>query len=94
MLYRLLLIIKLYLISLEFKSNVFTYSNNNKFGGNNMYLHEKEILSIEDLCEILNIGKNTAYSLLSNSQIKAFRIGRIWKIPRQALIDYIQSSLS
>lgn len=35
-----------------------------------------DILTIEDLCLTLNIGKNTAYMLLQTQQIQAFRIGR------------------
>lgn len=52
-----------------------------------------ELLSIEDLMELLNVGKNTAYSLLETSKIKAFKIGRIWKVPRKAVEDYIYSEV-
>lgn len=48
-----------------------------------------DLITIEDLCEILSIGKNTAYRLLKNREISAFRIGRIWKIPRKSVSDYI-----
>ena len=37
------------------------------------------------------VGKNTAYILLSTGELKAFRINRVWKIPRQAVTDYILS---
>ena len=50
-----------------------------------------EILDIEDVCDILNIGKNWAYRLLTEQKIQAFKIGRNWKIPKAALIDYISS---
>lgn len=59
--------------------------------------HEQygDLITIEDLCEILSIGKNTAYRLLKENKIKAFQIGRIWKIPKQSVMDYIyQNSLS
>ena len=48
-----------------------------------------EILNIEDLCEILLIGKNAAYRLLDSGEIKGFRFGRKWKISKTALEDYI-----
>lgn len=38
----------------------------------------EEILTIDDLCEILMIGKNLAYQLLTEKKIKAFRIGKKW----------------
>ena len=41
-----------------------------------------DMITISDLCEILAIGTNSAYQLLRTNQIKAFRIGRVWKIPR------------
>ena len=50
-----------------------------------------EMISLDDLCEMLSIGKNTAYRLLKTNQIKAFKIGRIWKIPRDAVSQYVIS---
>ncbi|MBR4026501.1 MAG: helix-turn-helix domain-containing protein [Lachnospiraceae bacterium] len=50
-----------------------------------------DMISIDDLCEMLTIGKNTAYHLLKTNQIKAFKIGRIWKIPRNSVSDYVVS---
>lgn len=49
-----------------------------------------DIITVEELCEILMIGKNTAYILLSSGQIKAFRNGTRWKIPKVAVIEYIR----
>lgn len=48
-----------------------------------------DILNIEDLCEVLLIGKNAAYKLLESGEIKGFRFGRKWKISKEALEDYI-----
>ena len=48
-----------------------------------------EILMVEELMELLYIGKNTAYQLLQSDQIRAFRIGRVWKIPKEAVSEYI-----
>lgn len=57
-----------------------------------MYNNEShDLISIDDLCEILFIGKNAAYHLLNTGEIKAFRIGRNWKIPRLSVINYIRS---
>lgn len=50
-----------------------------------------DMISIKDLCEMLAIGKNTAYHLLKTNQIKAFKIGRIWKIPRESVSEYVLS---
>lgn len=51
---------------------------------------EQSLITVEELCEILMIGKNAAYQLLKTGKIKCFRIGRIWKIPRDSLNKYIR----
>ena len=54
-----------------------------------------DLITVDELCNMLAIGKNTAYNMLNTKKIKAFRIGRTWKIARQDVIDYIyQSSCS
>ena len=50
------------------------------------------IVNLDELCEQLSIGKNTAYDLLRSGQIKAFRIKRIWKIPQASINEYILSA--
>ena len=51
------------------------------------------ILSLEELCEQLSIGKNAAYELLRSGKIKAFRIKRIWKIPQTSVNEYTQTAI-
>ena len=50
------------------------------------------IMTVNELCETLLIGKNTAYKLLISGELKGFRIGRIWKIPRDSLNEYIKQA--
>ena len=52
-------------------------------------LKANEIITIEQLMDMLNIGKNTAYKLLDSKAIKAFRIGNKWKIPLSSVYSYI-----
>lgn len=49
-----------------------------------------DLITVDELCELLSIGKNSAYFLLNSGEIKAFRIGRIWKISREAVWGYIK----
>lgn len=49
-----------------------------------------DILTIEELCGILMIGRNRAYELLKTGQISGFQLGRNWKIPKIALEDYLK----
>ena len=62
----------------------------NHLKGDLIMLNEySEILTVEDVMEILNIGKNAAYDLFRNGEIKCFRLKNRWKIPKQSVIDYI-----
>lgn len=56
----------------------------------------QDILTAEEVSEILMIGMNRTYELLNNGSIKGFRIGKKWKIPRDALSEFIlcQSKLT
>ena len=52
----------------------------------------EDFLTVEELCEILHIGKNMAYRLLDSGAIKAFRISRTWKIPKQSVIEFARTN--
>ena len=48
-----------------------------------------EIITIEEMQELLQISRTTAYQLLKDGEVKAFRIGKYWKIPRAAITEYV-----
>ena len=49
-----------------------------------------KLMTLEELCETLMVGRSAAYQLLNSGAIKCFRVGRIWKIPRTSVDEYIQ----
>ncbi len=49
-----------------------------------------ELMTVDELCETLSIGRNTAYRLLNSGELGVFRIGRCWKIPREAVQTFLQ----
>ena len=49
----------------------------------------QDLITVDELCEILLISRSVAYQLLSSGQIKCFRINRKWKIPRSSVYQYI-----
>jgi hypothetical protein len=61
-----------------------------------MFEQYDDLVSVEDLCTTLAIGKNAAYKLLASGEMKCFRHNRVWKIPKQGVINYVlmQSKLS
>lgn len=55
-----------------------------------MFNDYPDIVSIKQMMAMLNIGRNTAYSLINTNQIKSIKIGRIHKIPKTNIIKYIE----
>ena len=55
----------------------------------NMLNNYNDILTVRELCEILLIGKNTAYKLLKSGEIKSVKIGHVYKIPKKYVKEYI-----
>ena len=55
-----------------------------------------EILTTEEACEVLRVGYNALYDLLQSGKLKAYRNGRLWRIPKKSIIEYVieQSKLS
>lgn len=51
-----------------------------------------DILIVEELCEVLRIGKNTAYKLLKSGEIKSIKIGKIYKIPKKSVRKYLEQN--
>ena len=52
----------------------------------------QEILTVDEACEILRIRYNAMYELLSTGKLKAYRNGRVWRIPKKAVIEYIYAA--
>ena len=47
------------------------------------------LLEINEIQELLGIGRNKVYSLLQNGEIAAFKIGLEWKVTEEAVEAYI-----
>lgn len=54
-----------------------------------MFNNVDEILNVEEACELMKIGKNTIYELLQTGQLKGYKCGRIWRISKEALTQYV-----
>jgi len=50
------------------------------------------VLKVDDLMPILDIGRNVAYELVRSGQIKSFRVGRLIRITREAVFEFISNS--
>lgn len=56
-----------------------------------MFEEYDDLMSIPDVMEALHIGKNRVYEMLNNGEIKAFRMGKPWKVPKESVIQYVLS---
>jgi len=58
-----------------------------------MFEDYPEILNVDEVCEILRCGRNNLYALLTSdnekNKLRAYRNGRIWKIPKVAVKQFI-----
>ena len=51
-----------------------------------------DILTVEEACEALRMGYNAMYDLLNSGKLKGYRNGRVWRIPKLAIKEYILES--
>lgn len=51
----------------------------------------KDLLTVDDLCKELGIGKNTGYNLIKCGTIKSKKIGKRYLVHRSELDKYIET---
>ena len=54
-----------------------------------MFDNYDDILTVAEVMEILYVGKNTVYRLLQDGELRGFRIGKSWRVPKASLEEYI-----
>ena len=57
--------------------------------GKTIFENYPDIVGIQQLMEMLQIGQVLAYKLIKNGDIKSRKIGREYKIPKQSVIEYV-----
>ena len=55
-----------------------------------MFEEIDDVLTVDESCELLRIGHNQIYKLLNSGKLKGYKCGRVWKIPKEALIKFIR----
>jgi excisionase family DNA binding protein len=50
-----------------------------------------EVLTVREAAAVLRIGRNQLYEAVARGELRAFRIGRSIRIPKQALLDLLAS---
>ena len=57
-----------------------------------MFLEYPDVVSVHELCKMLDIGMVLAYRLIKSGTIKSRKIGREHKILKSDVIAYLQNS--
>ena len=57
-----------------------------------MFEQYPDILTVEEACEALRMGYNAVYELLNEGKLKAYKNGRVCRIPKESLVKYILES--
>ena len=50
-----------------------------------------ETYTVEQLCLILHTHRRTVYRMIETGQLQAFRLGRQWRVTREALEKFMNS---
>ncbi len=56
-------------------------------------LTTKEILTREEVMEILKIGRSTFYKLLQTGELKGFKEGNRYKVPAESIEEYVDQRM-
>lgn len=51
-----------------------------------------DILTVEEAAEALRVGCNALYELLNSGKLKAYKNGRVWRIPKESIKSYVLDS--
>ena len=57
-----------------------------------MFTKYPDVVTVEQLCKMLDVGKNTAYNLINRNVIRSVKIGRVYKIPKINVIQYLKAA--
>ena len=47
-----------------------------------------DYLTVNEACELMKVGHNAMYAFLRSGNLKAFRNGRVWRIPKASIIEF------
>lgn len=66
--------------------------NNGEYMNNEMFTNYPDIVRIDEIQSMLQIGRNSVYELLKNNLIKSIKIGKKYIIPKQSVIDFVKTA--
>jgi excisionase family DNA binding protein len=55
-------------------------------------LSEVKFLTVAEVASVMRVSKMTVYRLVHNGELPAVRVGRSFRVPEQAVHDYLRDS--
>ena len=55
-------------------------------------LPEVRFLTVAEVATVMRVSKMTVYRLVHNGELPAVRVGRSFRVPEQAVHDYLRDS--
>ena len=55
-----------------------------------MFEEYEDLLDVETVQKMLHISRSRLYELLHSGELKGYQQGRIWRIPKQCVVQYIK----
>jgi len=55
-------------------------------------LAEVRFLTVAEVASVMRVSKMTVYRLVHNGELPAVRVGRSFRVPEQAVHDYLRDS--
>ena len=52
------------------------------------------VMEVRDIADTLRIGRNRAYQLVNSGQIKAVKVGNLYRVSRDSFIQFINGETS
>ncbi|MGX7420473.1 helix-turn-helix domain-containing protein [Carnobacterium gallinarum] len=52
-----------------------------------------DLLTFKEMCDLLGLGKNTAYKLLNDKTIPSLKLGREYRIPKIYVLRFIKNEV-
>ncbi len=56
-------------------------------------IFDEGLLTVREAAQMLTVTKATVYNLMSAGKIPSTRVGRLRRIPRRALLEYLTDGL-
>ncbi len=52
----------------------------------------ERLLSVDDVCAYIGIGRDTVYKWIATKRLPAYRLGRLWKFKKRDLDKWLKKN--